>query len=334
MKKHQHPLYVLFLLGFILFTPVALAHRSPEGCTGSGLGMALSSDKSQTTIGDIVSYDLDIFNGIGVGPIVCDTTDIITSITTPDGQIHPIILLRTLLTNEQSDFYPNVVTYIARTEDVNVDGRTLRATATISGSIHQNDTDSEGGGNQGVNVEVIAVPTSSGGGGGIITKLIPSISINKIPNPLALPFGPDSVTYDYTVWNTGGQQYLVDVVASDDKCSPLVLYAGDVNVNTRLDLGENWKYACTTTLSITTTNIATAVGYGDNNERVTANATATVIVSQPVISQIDTPIIFPTLPNTGFPPREESEKSKLITLAIIVLIVSSFSIRFLSNKVA
>ena len=55
--------------------------------------------------------------------------------------------------NGQSDYYSNVVSYVVRAQDVRPDG-TVRATASDTGIIHQNDTDSQGGGNQGVNTEV------------------------------------------------------------------------------------------------------------------------------------------------------------------------------------
>ena len=50
------------------------------------------------------------------------------AITTPDGVIHPITLRRTYLSHGQSDFYTNVVSYVARAQDIRPDG-TVRATA-------------------------------------------------------------------------------------------------------------------------------------------------------------------------------------------------------------
>jgi hypothetical protein len=130
-------------------------------------------------IGDSISYDVSVFNGIGSGPVVCDATGITASLTTPDGVVHPLTLLRTSLANNETDTYSNVVTYVARAEDV-IGGNTLTATAMDTGTIHQNDTDSQGGANQGVNTSVAPTPpvipptvppvtpphsTSSGGGG-------------------------------------------------------------------------------------------------------------------------------------------------------------------------
>jgi uncharacterized repeat protein (TIGR01451 family) len=127
------------------------------------------------------------------------------------------------------------------------------------------------------------VGVSSGGGGG--GMIVPLIGILKVPNPLALPRGAGSTTYNYTVWNVGGQQALDDVTVTDDKCSPVTYISGDVNNNNKLDPGEHWKYNCTATLSTTTTNTAIATGYGDNSQHQSAIATAvaTVVVGAPIV---------------------------------------------------
>ncbi len=141
-------------LMFLLFSaPAVLAHQSPPGCTGSGLGILLFTDSPDVHIGDTLNYSVTIFNGTGVGPVVCDATSIQASLVTPDGINHVLTLLRTDLSNGQSDYYSNVVSYVVRAQDVRTDG-TVRATASDTGFIHQNDTDSQGGGNQGVNTEV------------------------------------------------------------------------------------------------------------------------------------------------------------------------------------
>lgn len=87
------------------------------------------------------------------------------------------------------------------------------------------------------------------------------------------------VTYDYTVWNVGGQISLADVTVADDKCSPVALLSGDLNNNGKLDAAERWGYRCSTKLSTTTTNTAVATGYGDNSYRQVAIATAIAAVA-------------------------------------------------------
>jgi uncharacterized membrane protein len=133
--------------------PSARAHSSPVGCTGSGLGILLFTDAPDVHIGDTLNYSITVFNGTGTGPVVCDAASIQAFVVTPDGTSHPITLVRTDLTSGQSDYYSNVVSYVVRAQDVRPDG-TVRATASDTGVIHQNDTDSQGGGNQGVNTEV------------------------------------------------------------------------------------------------------------------------------------------------------------------------------------
>ncbi len=173
---------LVFIMAAIGWSTPVSAHRSPDGCLGSGLAINLYANPNQVNVGDAVSYTLEVFNGSGGGPIVCNASGIQASLTTPDGQVHSISLTRTTLANGERDTYANAVTYIARAEDVH--SGILAATANVSGNIHQNDTDSQGSGHQGVNTTVIAPPptittttsitppsntpptTSTGGGGG------------------------------------------------------------------------------------------------------------------------------------------------------------------------
>jgi hypothetical protein len=148
------PKLVLILLFSMFTSNAASAHVSPAGCTGSGLGINLFTNVAQANIGDTISYSLTVFNGSSTGSVVCDATNIQVSLVTPDGISHPITLTRTSLSNGQTDFYPNVVAYVARSQDITSFG-TLAATASDTGVIHQNITDSKGGGNQGLNVFVL-----------------------------------------------------------------------------------------------------------------------------------------------------------------------------------
>src|SRR3954471_2617383 len=87
----------------------ALAHQSPPGCTGSGLGILLFTDSPDVHIGDTLNYSITVFNGTGGGAVVCDATSIQAFVVTPDNVSHPIALARTNLSNGQSDYYTNVV---------------------------------------------------------------------------------------------------------------------------------------------------------------------------------------------------------------------------------
>jgi len=134
--------------------PAARADRVPLTCAGSGLGITLYTDVNDAHVGDVLFYGITVFNGIVGGTnIVCDATEIKAFITTPDGVTYSIPLTRTTLHAGQADFYPRAIGYVVRAQDIQPDG-TVRARASDTGVIHQNDTNSEGGGEQGVNTEI------------------------------------------------------------------------------------------------------------------------------------------------------------------------------------
>lgn len=143
-------------LVFLLAGPLnLLAHERPPGCTGSALGINLFTDARNVHIGEVIRYSVTVFNGLPGSPeVACDATEIIAGVVTPDGVTNMLTLRRTSLVQGESDFYDNVVSYTVRGQDILPDG-TVRATAFDNGNIHQNDTDSRGGGFQGLNSEVI-----------------------------------------------------------------------------------------------------------------------------------------------------------------------------------
>ncbi len=147
-------------------------------------------------------------------------------------------------------------------------------------------------------------PVTSGGSSGN-ARIVPLIGILKVPTPLALPGGAGQVTYNYTVWNVGGQQALINVTATDDQCSPLTFVSGDLNNNGKLDPHEVWNYTCTTTLTKTTTNTSVAIGHSDDgfNQPTIATAIATVVVgaplTPPLINIIKVPSTLTPLPFGG-----------------------------------
>ena len=169
--------FAALLAGLLLLLFSAPAARAqpqgvPPGCAGSGLGIFLYTPTGDSHIGCTICYSVLVFNG-GIGPVVCDASNITASITTPDGTNHPITLSRTYLSNGQSDFYTNVACYTIRTNDIFPDG-TVRATARDIGIILQNDTPSASTNQQGVNTEVsmpglkIGAQCASSVGGGAL----------------------------------------------------------------------------------------------------------------------------------------------------------------------
>ena len=156
-KSHRIFSRLALLAGLLLLlfsAPAARADIAPPGCNGSGLGINLFTGSPDVHIGDTLYYSINVFNGIpNSGRTVCDATSIQAFIVTPDGHTNVITLVRTTLHQGESDFYPDVVSYVVRAQDILPDG-TVRATANDTGIIHQNDVNSVGGGFQGVNTQV------------------------------------------------------------------------------------------------------------------------------------------------------------------------------------
>jgi uncharacterized repeat protein (TIGR01451 family) len=115
----------------------------------------------------------------------------------------------------------------------------------------------------------------------IVPPVPPLIDVVKVPNPLALPAGPGSVTYTYTLKNIGTVP-ISNVTMVDDTCSAITLVSGDVNGDAKLDTTETWTYTCTANLAQTTTNTVVATGWA-NGISATDIANATVVVGAPVV---------------------------------------------------
>lgn len=160
-----------------------------------------------------------------------------------------------------------------------------------------------------INTAVVIPPPApvrrSGGHSFLPVLATPLIGILKVPTPLALPNGPGSVAYDYTVWNVGGQESLIDVTVVDDTCASVTFVSGDANSNAKLDPAERWNYRCVMNLSATTTNTVVATGYGDNiyHQAAIATAVATVAVgtsvSPPLIAIVKVPSRLTPFPAGG-----------------------------------
>jgi hypothetical protein len=133
---------------------------------------------------------------------------------------------------------------------------------------------------------------------------VPLIGITSVPEPLALPKGPGTVTYHYAVKNFLQEIPLTDVRVIDDHCSPVNFMGGDDNGNAKLDYRETWRYACATKVSTTTQSTATATGVA-NAMTATHSAYATVVVDSnnpaPLVSIVNiTKVAYPlSLPIGG-----------------------------------
>ncbi len=143
-------------------------------------------------------------------------------------------------------------------------------------------------------------PPSGPGAGGGSFAVLPLIDIIKVPNPLALPSGPGSVTYIYTATNLSTVA-MHGVWVKDNMCSPVTYVSGDTNHDSMLDVTETWIYNCTKTVSQTQTNTATAHGQANGWDTYdTANATVVVglPLTPPLIHLVKKPSVF-VLPAGG-----------------------------------
>jgi len=134
--------------------------------------------------------------------------------------------------------------------------------------------------------------------GAVIAPIVPPlIDLVKIPSPLALPSGPGSVLYTYTLKNIGTVP-VTDITLVGDSCSPITLFSGDVNGDAKLGLNETWVYRCTTTLTQTHTNTVVATGWA-NGISATDIASATVVVGAPIVpplihvTKVPSPLVLP-----------------------------------------
>ena len=107
----------------------------------------------------------------------------------------------------------------------------------------------------------------------------PGIKVDKSADKAEVKAG-GSVTYTYTVTNTGDTP-LLNVTVTDDKCAPVKDESGDADENEILGLEETWTFTCTTTLKETTENTAVASGEDRTGQPVEDTATAKVIVPKP-----------------------------------------------------
>jgi von Willebrand factor type A domain len=135
----------------------------------------------------------------------------------------------------------------------------------------------------------------------IFTELMcPQIAIGMTPSVTNLPPDGGPVTYAYAVTNDTADAPLSAVSVTDDVCAPVGYVSGDTNADGKLQSSETWSFACTTTLSATTTNVATASGQF-NGVGFSAQAISTVVVADPTPVPTPTPTPVPTPDPTPTP---------------------------------
>ena len=106
------------------------------------------------------------------------------------------------------------------------------------------------------------------------------INIIKTADKATMPPG-DKVKYTYIV-RTPGPGPLTDVSISDDHCFMIEhIIGGDANADGKLDPGETWKYECSATLHVDTTNTALVQAMDSSSKAVQASSSVTVTVGVP-----------------------------------------------------
>ena len=116
---------------------------------------------------------------------------------------------------------------------------------------------------------------------GSMGSVAPNINVRTAVSPMVLPVGPGSVTYTYMVSNPG-RVPMTDVTLTDDTCANVKYVSGDTDGNSQLDITETWTYTCTTTLTKTTVNYATARGIA-NDIAAVDTAITEVMVGESVV---------------------------------------------------
>lgn len=115
----------------------------------------------------------------------------------------------------------------------------------------------------------------------------PTIALDKQVNAPVI-YSNDTVTYTFVVSNPG-QVPLQNVRVEDGQCTVVAttngdFNVGDINQDDRLDVGEQWRFVCTSALSQDTTNTATAYGEASWGELVWASDRVDVDVIAPRIT--------------------------------------------------
>ncbi len=139
----------------------------------------------------------------------------------------------------------------------------------------------------------------------------PGIKVVKSADPTTLPAGGGDVTYKFAVTNVGNVALTSVSVSDVPSCGTINLDSGDTNSNNKLDLTETWMFSCTTNVTTSTTDTATAVGF-DGNTQVHDSSQAHVDVADPTPTPVptatptDAPTATPTDAPTSTPTTEQT----------------------------
>lgn len=117
----------------------------------------------------------------------------------------------------------------------------------------------------------------------------PQIALTTSVSPTTVTPG-SKITYSYSLQNLSTDTAFTNVTVTDDKCEPVTYKSGDTNADSKLSVGETWKYSCTTTI----------LKDQQNNAKVTARAVVNPAASPspsvtPSVTTSPTPSVSPTV---------------------------------------
>lgn len=117
----------------------------------------------------------------------------------------------------------------------------------------------------------------------------PQIALTTSVSPTTVTPG-SKITYSYSVQNLSTDTAFTNVTVTDDKCEPVTYKSGDTNADSKLSVGETWKYSCTTTI----------LKDQQNNAKVTARAVVNPAAAPtpsvtPSVTTSPTPSVSPTV---------------------------------------
>ena len=123
----------------------------------------------------------------------------------------------------------------------------------------------------------------------------PQIALTTSVSPTTVTPG-SKITYSYSVQNLSTDTAFTNGTVTDDKCEPVTYKSGDTNADSKLSVGETWKYSCTTTI----------LKDQQNNAKVTARAVVNPAAAPtpsvtPSVTTSPTPSVSPSVTPTPTP---------------------------------
>ena len=115
-----------------------------------------------------------------------------------------------------------------------------------------------------------------------VNVINPQIAVIVIPSANAVGAG-STVTYNYHLASSLGDDPLQQVTLSDSACAPVTFTGGDTNNNGKLDLVELWNYTCTAVITADSSDSATGAARDSFGNPVASSGNAFVNALVPAL---------------------------------------------------